>query len=430
MNYALFLLLNALLFLRPEDLIPGLAGTRLYLIAILACTAASLPGLAVRLTPSGLRAQPVTICVLGFWAAGFLSFVGRGKPLEGVAYLTEMVRWPLYFLLLIVAIDRPARFRGLLAVVIACVAVGSALSVAQYEGAVDFPTLEPVLDRHFNPATGEEDEVRRLRGAGFMNDPNDVCLVLIFASLGCLYLSATTAGARRWLWLIPVGLFAYAFILTHSRGGLLGLLAGAGGWLWIRHGAGRSAALVLGLIPVLLVVVGGRQSDISGGGTAHERLMVWAEGLQELLQSPALIPTGLGFGYCEETVGLVAHNSFATAYIEFGVIGGGFFLAAFYHALRGTFEVRDAEPPPGLGRPAAAFVFAALAAYATGVFSLSRNFVEMTYLVLGVGAAYLQMVGREPAPVGTAWAVRMGVLFVAGFVGLKLVTQILSASGV
>ena len=37
MNFVLFLILNALLLIRPEELVPDLAGARLYLITIVAC---------------------------------------------------------------------------------------------------------------------------------------------------------------------------------------------------------------------------------------------------------------------------------------------------------------------------------------------------------------------------------------------------------
>ena len=42
MSFALFLVLNGVLLIRPEELFPEIAGLRLYLIVIVACTRASL----------------------------------------------------------------------------------------------------------------------------------------------------------------------------------------------------------------------------------------------------------------------------------------------------------------------------------------------------------------------------------------------------
>ena len=47
MKFALFLLLNAVLLLRPEELFPEIAGLRLYLLVIVPCTLLSLPRPAV-----------------------------------------------------------------------------------------------------------------------------------------------------------------------------------------------------------------------------------------------------------------------------------------------------------------------------------------------------------------------------------------------
>ena len=45
MNFAFFVLLNAVLLIRPEELVPDIAGLRLYLIALVLCTLTTLPRL-------------------------------------------------------------------------------------------------------------------------------------------------------------------------------------------------------------------------------------------------------------------------------------------------------------------------------------------------------------------------------------------------
>ena len=62
--------------------------------------------------------------------------------------------------------------------------------------------------------------------------------------------------------------------------------------------------------------------------------MYWADGLGALFSQPIYLPTGLGKGWCVEQLGQVAQNSFIQAYVEFGLLGGGAFLAAFYLGVR------------------------------------------------------------------------------------------------
>ena len=73
MNFLLFLLLNAILLIRPEELFPDIAGLRLYLIAVVLCTALSLQRLQELLSLESLRNRPVAVCVLLFFASTIVS---------------------------------------------------------------------------------------------------------------------------------------------------------------------------------------------------------------------------------------------------------------------------------------------------------------------------------------------------------------------
>jgi predicted dehydrogenase len=75
---------------------------------------------------------------------------------------------------------------------------------------------------------------------------------------------------------------------------MLGLLMAIATLLYFRFGTKRSLPLIA-ILPVILLVFGGRQSQLSGD-TAHERLMLWAEGINALLSRPVLLLTGIGAG--------------------------------------------------------------------------------------------------------------------------------------
>ena len=67
MDFALFILLNAVLLIRPEEIMPDLAGLRIYLMVMAACLLANAPRLIAILNPAELASRPITLCVVGFW---------------------------------------------------------------------------------------------------------------------------------------------------------------------------------------------------------------------------------------------------------------------------------------------------------------------------------------------------------------------------
>src|SRR5439155_22586562 len=105
----LFLLVNATLFIRPSEIIPGLDVINIYLILSLACVAASLPAVINRLTGRALAMQPGVLCVLGILPAIVLSDLAHGATYYARVDSIEFVKKVLiYFLLLIGLIDSPA----------------------------------------------------------------------------------------------------------------------------------------------------------------------------------------------------------------------------------------------------------------------------------------------------------------------------------
>src|SRR5438132_32729 len=72
MAFVFFLLVNAVLFLRPAELVPGWQGVPLYECAIVACLIGALPEI-LRQLGQPLESQPITLCVVGLLAAVLLA---------------------------------------------------------------------------------------------------------------------------------------------------------------------------------------------------------------------------------------------------------------------------------------------------------------------------------------------------------------------
>lgn len=431
MIFRLFLLLNALLLLRPEDLWPSLDGWHLYQLVIAVCLIGAAPRLVELCSLRALADRPVTVCVIGYLGAIVLSLLVRGRVESGVWEGAEFAKVVAYYLLLVAIVNRPDRFRTFLGWLVLMVAVLATLALLQFHNVIDVDAIRPVEQAEFDGNTGEVlTSYPRLRAVGLFHDPNDLCLILTTGTLACLARSAVAGPVGRVLWLTPLGLFGYALMLTQSRGGLLGLAAGIGSLVYVRLGPRRGLPLAVVGVLALAAVVGGRQANFNLGGsdTAQSRLQLWAEGLTLLNHNPI---TGIGAGEYEEAVGQVAHNSFVHAYVETGLVGGTlyvgmFLLAAFalYRLPRWTaFWAHDREFT--VLRP---FVLAMVVAYAAGTFSLSRNYVVPTYLVLGLAVAYTRIALPDP-PAGLrmnrALAARLVLFGIGTLVFLRLFTQLL-----
>jgi len=429
-TFRLFLLLNAVLLLRPEDLWPSLIGLHLYQAVIAVCLIATAPRLVEQFFPRALADRPVTVCVLGFLVAIGLSLAVQGRVGEAAWLGTEFAKVVAYFLLLVAVVDRPERVRAFMGWLVLLVGVLATLALLQFHGMIDVPAMRPVEQAEYDDFGELITSYPRLRSFGLFQDPNDLCLILTAGTLCCLARSTVAWGLGKVLWLLPIGLFAYALMLTQSRGGLLGLAAGLGALAFVRWGPRLGIPLAAVGMVGLLAVFGGRQANISlsGSDTAQDRLRLWAEGLTALVRNPV---TGIGAGQYEEEMGQVAHNSFVHAFVELGIPGGilyaGMFLVAAWSLYRlpryANFWVHDEEFTAL--RP---FVLAMVVAWAAGTFSLSRNYVVPTYLVLGLATAYVSVALPDPPEeyrLNRTLVVRL-ILFGLGLlVFLKLFTQLL-----
>jgi putative inorganic carbon (HCO3(-)) transporter len=431
MSYGLFLVLNFLLLVRPEDLYPPIAGLRLYLITIVACTVTALPELQRTLTGDSLRLRPIAVCALALLPASFLSFLVRGRPGDGLDFVTEFGKVVLFFLLLISVINTPERLRnycGWVALFITCVA---GITLLDEEGIVDFEGIAPLSQWSYDAALGQEIRIERVISVGLFSDPNDLCVICAFGLVLCVGMVTTSAGTiAKFAWVFPMAILVYIGYLTKSRGGLMALGAGVGGIILARVGWRKSMPLIaVGVAGMLYGLVGGGDSR----GTSHERLMLWANGLGDLFRMPFHILTGLAPGYYMDEFRLLAHNSYVNAYVETGLIGGGLFLVAFYTAVRTSVDaVRDPDAPDW-SRQFGPYLIGAVCSYALGCYSLTRNFHIPTYLVLGIAAAYTHL--SQPVPderywVTGLWWRRVALLAAGGLVFLKYVTQGLGLLGV
>src|SRR5262249_5904819 len=145
----------------------------------------------------------------------------------------------------------PGRLEALLMTVTASVLGVTVLALLNRHGLLHIASLSSVAQRAVDE--GDPSVLMRLRATGIFNDPNDYSLVLVLClCVGVHRLTDPRAGHGRWLVLAPMAIFAYALLLTHSRGGLLSAGAAAGAYASARFG-GRNAIPIMALLALLML---------------------------------------------------------------------------------------------------------------------------------------------------------------------------------
>jgi O-antigen ligase len=404
----LFIVVNASLFVRPAEFVPELIGLPIYLVLILACLAVSFPRVLPQLNGRALRGRPITVCVVGLLGTVILSLLANlyvgGAAIWGLEFFKVVV----YYLLFVGLVNSPRRIRSFLFWFACFCVVLTALAVLQFHGAITLPNLKALNDNSFDPATGQSVIIQRLQGTGIFNDPNDLCLVLVVGFLLCCYwLAERKSGSLRYLWLAPMLLFGYALALTHSRGGFLAFVAGILVYFRARFGTVRTVLLGAVALPVLFALFAGRQTSIAiGESTGQTRVQLWSEGLMLFRQSPIF---GIGVDNYAAEARQVAHNSFLHCFTEMGFLGGMLFLGAFYYALAslarsGARRRQILDPDMRRLQP---FLLAMIAAYTTGMLSLSVPYLVPTYTMLALATVFLQAARVNPPLTNTGFTTRL-----------------------
>jgi hypothetical protein len=427
-SFGLFILVNAVLFIRPAELIPALENLPLYEVAILAAIATAAPHMLGQLSVASLISRPVTAFVLGLLAAVVLSYLSGLAVSAAFDSGLMFFKVVLFYLLIVANVRTVSRLRVFLLCLGGLVVCQVGLGLLVYFEYLDLKAFKPFDQREYDADTGEVTVLPRLCGAGIFHDPNDLCVLLALGLLLALYLLGDRrAGPVRFASIVPLVVLAASVPLTHSRGGLLAVLAGLSVLAADRFGVKRAAA-VLGVLAVLLLAAGGRMTRFdleSSGDTSQHRMRLWSDGLVLLRSAPLF---GIGQGRYEDEAGLVAHNSFVHAYTELGFFGGTCFFGAFAYTAWALWRLRDRLDPalhPTLHR-LRPYLLAMVAALAAGLFSLSRVYTPSTYLVFGLCAAYLQIVeaaapGSVP-PLTGALVLRLALLSGLFLFGLHLLT--------
>ena len=234
-------------------------------------------------------------------------------------------------------------------------------------------------------------ELRRVRGLGFVKDPNDLAQVLV-SLLPLLFLWRKRSWLVTTLLLLPpIALLVTGMYFTHSRGGALALMATL--IIALRRKVGTVPAVVLagGLFFASLAVgwSGGRDVSVEAGG---DRLDAWSVGIELIKHNPLF---GVGINRFTDFNDVTAHNSVVVCAAEVGLPGFICWTFMVFAAFRGLMAVSGwkQEDDAEADEPA----------HDTGLPSAARVQLRPLTQALSRGPSpYLQYARVAPAPVALA----------------------------
>jgi putative inorganic carbon (hco3(-)) transporter len=387
------LLYIAVSILSPTDAFPSLAPYRINLILSFAALFLSLPALLGRSTSLLFsRETALMVCLFITIPVSRLAHLWFGGALSSIGlFLSTAIVF-----LLVAANFSSVKSLRLLAMVLLVTTLGVsckgiyAYTTRNYTSPYIYISGDP--DEENPDAVERAGHPARLRGLGFLQDPNDFAQqILIVLSLTPLLWKKGALFRNCWL-LIAIPILLYAMVLTGSRGSMLGLAAMTA--FLLRNKIGRTKSMIAATV-LLVVSIGAGFTSSRGAGIEDGggRYITWGTAINHIKERPVF---GLGFLDYEDAEPLTAHNSFLLCFAELGLVGYTFWMASLVLGLRDMRLVSANTQTGDELRSASEAIRAALVVFVVTGWFLSRTYVLTLFLLLGAAKAVTDMYqGRE-----------------------------------
>jgi putative inorganic carbon (HCO3(-)) transporter len=390
----LLVLLTAVMLIRPGEVFPDLEGLPIYYWVILVNIVLNFDKVIAQLNARVLLSRPMLCCIFGILFARIMSHLTMMRTYEAREAFEEFSKIIIFYLIYTGVVVSKSRVLTMMKCIALFSVIEVGMAVADYLEYYDFPAIKSVSETFTDPQTGEITVYSRMCGTGLFEDPNDLCMLITVGSSLCFYLM--TRQVLSFFWSVPLVFLIYSITLTHSRGGLLSLIAAALAIFVSKYGWRKMFPLILCASPVVLLL-GGRQASISTSeGTGQARIQLWSYGFTAIVTEKAPL-FGVGFRRYPEYAGLDAHNSFIQTYVETGFFGGTCFFAMFYYSVVNLIRVNrqgDGLIDPDLVRMQP-YLMGIIVGVITSMMSLTRERTVVGYLFTGLIECYFLSIAAQ-----------------------------------
>jgi hypothetical protein len=399
LGFCLFLLVNAVLFIRPAEIVTDLEGLPIYESVILAALLVSVPAMARQLAGGAIVSKPILTCVVCMWLAIVAHYVRIRVFWHIREEGFEFFKVVLYFLLMIANVTTVGRLKHFLYWLVGFIFALTVLALLNFYEVIDIASLVRMKEREIDPDTGAFVYLARLCSTGIYDNPNALARILLVGMAISFYLFSDVRGSLgRLIGLCLLALFTFSLFQTQSRGGFIGFLVGVLTLFTASFGWRKSLPLAIVVLPVIFMLFGGRQTEIAGAlsqGTGQSRIQLWSQGFAAWKESPLF---GIGMHQFEKYAENGSHNSFVQWYVELGFLGGTLFVSVFYLTLSSIFRLglpkyRILDPELAHLHPHLA---AMLSAYTAGMFSIAVGYLLPTFMILGLATVFISLIKTTP----------------------------------
>ncbi len=194
-------------------------------------------------------------------------------------------------------------------------------------------------------------ENRRIMGVvgGMFSNPNDLAISFDLLLPLTVSLMLISKGGMRWILLVCALVLVGGIVVTFSRGGFLGLAAAAGLMMW-KLGKGNRATTVIAavvLLAVFFVAMPGSYGDrllsissenLDTTGSSWERQELIKRAFEVAIRHP-IIGVGMNNFHIFSIKEKVAHNAYLEIWAELGLIGLAAYLILIFAPMRSLFQI-------------------------------------------------------------------------------------------
>lgn len=326
MGFLFTLLYILTAFLSPTLLFGDLAEYHVQVIIAMLAVLASIPSI----PGSGIFRLPQFVAIAGMTFSVIASFVFAGLIGLSPTALYDFLPDCFAFFLIVLNCQTKRRMQAvILTLVLASFWVIINGGIALNAGIAINPY---VFDQGY-----EGVHVLRLRGLGFVHDPNDLAQVLVSLMPCMFFFWKPKKSAWNFLFvLLPSCVLFAGVFLTHSRGALVAVMAVIAIVVYRRFGlvAATLMAVATFALSSALSWSGGRDISVEAG---NDRMEAWATGL-ELIRSHPIF--GVGYKRFTEYNIITAHNTVVVCAAELGFVGFFFWVLFVVSSIRQSYVLR------------------------------------------------------------------------------------------
>src|SRR5258705_4562115 len=132
LGFVLFVILTAVLFIRPSEIVPALGTINIFAPMIIICVAASIPILFRQLMPTHLMAQPGLLCIIAMIPAVIVSNVAHNDFYSAREQGLPFIEAVLFYLLLTGVVNSPKRLSKFMAATCILICAIALLALLNY----------------------------------------------------------------------------------------------------------------------------------------------------------------------------------------------------------------------------------------------------------------------------------------------------------